>query len=171
MGALVGKPPVAAEKDADPPRSVLPIPDLPFQGKIGRTTKESTPDFPKGIEAPKGAPNVLLFMTDDVGFGASSTFGGPISTPTFDKLAKSGLRYNQFHTTALCSPTRAALITGCNHHTCATGVVMEMGTGYPGYNSLMSKSCGTIAEPTPAHSSGHGTRRRAISKYRPEASS
>ncbi len=131
---------------SEAPGSVLPRPDQPFQGKIGRTAKDSTPDFPKAIAAPKGAPNVLLIMTDDVGWGASSTFGGPIPTPTYDKLAKAGLRYNTFHTTALCSPTRAALITGRNHHTCATGVIMEMGTGYPGYNSLMPKSCGTVAE-------------------------
>jgi hypothetical protein len=90
----------------------LPRPEQPFNGKIGRTAKDSTPDFPKGIEAPKGAPNVLLIMTDDVGFGASSTFGGPIQTPNFQRLADSGLRYNMFHTTALCSPTRAAL-AGC----------------------------------------------------------
>ncbi len=116
-----------------------------FQGQIRRNAKESTPDFPKEVKAPPGAPNVLLIMTDDVGFGASSTFGGPIPTPTLDRLARSGLRYNQFHTTALCSPTRAALLTGRNHHTCATGVIMEIGTGYPGYNSLMPKSCGTVA--------------------------
>ncbi len=85
-------------------------------------------------------------MTDDVGFGASSTFGGPVPTPTLDRLAHSGLRYNQFHTTAMCSPTRAALLTGRNHHTCATGVIMEFGTGYPGYNTLIPKSCGTVAE-------------------------
>ena len=91
-------------------------------------------------------PNVLLILTDDVGFGASSTFGGPVPTPTFDRLARNGLRYNQFHTTALCSPTRAALITGRNHHSCATGVIMELGTGFPGYNTLMPKSCGTFAE-------------------------
>src|SRR5258708_29275419 len=135
----------ATEPVANPPGNVLPIPEQPFQGKIGRTAKDSTPDFPKPLTAPKGAPNVLLIMTDDVGWGASSTFGGPIPTPTYDKLAKSGLRYNTFHTTALCSPTRAALITGRNHHTCATGVITEIGTGYPGYNSLMSKSCGTVA--------------------------
>jgi arylsulfatase len=127
-------------------QDVLPRPDQPFKGKIGRTAAESTPDFPKPIHAPKGAPNVLLILTDDVGWGASSTFGGPIPTPTFDKLAKAGLRYNTFHTTAICSPTRAALITGRNHHTCSTGVITEMGTGYPGYNSLMSKKCGTVAE-------------------------
>jgi len=89
---------------------------------------------------------VLLILTDDVGFGASSTFGGPIPTPTMDRLAQSGLRYNQFHTTALCSSTRAALITGRNHHTAATGNIMEFGTGYPGYNTLMSRSVGTIAQ-------------------------
>jgi arylsulfatase A-like enzyme len=127
-------------------QDVLPRPDPPFKGKIDRTAAESTPDFPKPISAPKGAPNVLLIMTDDVGFGASSTFGGAIPTPTFDELAKAGLRYNTFHTTALCSPTRSSLITGRNHHTNATGVVMEMGTGFPGYNSLMPKSSGTVGE-------------------------
>jgi arylsulfatase A-like enzyme len=127
-------------------QEVLPRPQQPFKGKIGRTAKESTPDFPKSITAPKGAPNVLLILTDDVGFGASSTFGGPIPTPTFDQLAKVGLRYNTFHTTALCSPTRSALITGRNHHTNATGVITEMGTGFPGYNSLMPKSSGTVGE-------------------------
>ena len=125
---------------------VLPKPEQPFNGKIGRTAKESTPDFPKPLEAPKGAPNVLLILTDDVGWGASSTFGGPIPTPTYDKLAAAGLRYNMFHTTALCSPSRAALITGRNHHTCSTGVITEFGTGYPGYNTIMSKSCGPVAE-------------------------
>ena len=127
-------------------QEVLPHPQPAFKGKIGRTAAKSTPDFPKAIEAPKGAPNVLLILTDDVGYGASSTFGGPISTPTFDALAKDGLRYNMFHTTALCSPSRAALITGRNHHTCATGVITEFGTGYPGYNTLMPKSCGTVGE-------------------------
>jgi len=127
-------------------QEVLPRSEPPFKGQVGRTVRDSKPDFPKEVTAPKGAPNILLIMTDDVGFGASSPFGGPIATPTLDRLAASGLRYNQFHTTALCSPTRAALITGRNHHSNATGVIMEMGTGYPGYHSLMSKSSGTIAE-------------------------
>lgn len=135
---LVASPAVAQD--------VLPRPEQPFRGTIGRTAADSTPDFPQPLAAPTGAPNVLLIMTDDVGWGASSTFGGPIPTPTFDMLAKRGLRYNQFHTTALCSPTRAALLTGRNHHTCSTGVITEMATGYPGYHSLMSKSCGTIGE-------------------------
>jgi arylsulfatase len=124
--------------------TVLPQPDPPFRGHIGRTAKDSTPDFPKGIEAPKGAPNVLLIMTDDVGFGASSTFGGPVDTPHYQRLADSGLRYNVFHTTALCSPTRAALITGRNHHSVASGVITEMATGYPGYNSVVPKSAGSV---------------------------
>jgi arylsulfatase len=128
------------------PLDFLPRPEAPFKGEVGRTAAESKPDFPKEVKAPKGAPNVLLIMTDDVGFGAASTFGGPIPTPTMDKLAKRGLKYNRFHTTALCSPTRAALITGRNHHSCSTGVIMEQATGFPGYNSLMSRSCGTIAE-------------------------
>ena len=84
-----------------PTQEVLPKPEPPFRGTIGRTVRGSRPDFPKDVEAPKGAPNVLLILTDDVGFGASSTFGGPIQTPTFQKLANEGLRYNMFHTTAL----------------------------------------------------------------------
>jgi arylsulfatase len=125
---------------------VLPKPEAPFRGKIGRTVKDSIPDFPKGVEAPKGAPNILLILTDDVGFGASSTFGGPIQTPTLQQLADQGLRYNMFHTTALCSPTRAALITGRNHHSCASGSITEFATGYPGYNSVVPKSCGSVGE-------------------------
>src|SRR5215475_13895471 len=124
--------------------AVLPKSEPPFQGKIGRTVKESTPDFPKGLEAPTGAPNVLLILTDDVGFGASSTFGGPIETPNFQRIADAGLRYNTFHTTALCSPTRAALISGRNHHSAASGVITEFATGFPGYNSLIPKSAGSV---------------------------
>jgi len=138
QGAVCGLPAGAQE--------VLPRPDPAFQGKIGRIAKESVKDFPKTVEAPKGAPNILVILTDDVGFGASSTFGGPIPTVTMDRLAKAGLRYTQFHTTALCSPTRAALLSGRNHHSANTGVIMELATGFPGYNSLMSKSNGTFAE-------------------------
>jgi len=122
----------------------LPKPDAPFNGKIGRTVKDSKPDFPKGVEAPAGAPNILLILTDDVGFGATSVFGGPIQTPNFQRVADRGLRYNCWHTTALCSPTRAALITGRNHHTVASGVITEFATGYPGYSSLVPKSCGAV---------------------------
>lgn len=127
-------------------QEVLPQPEQSFKGHIGRTAKDSTTDFPKEVQAPKGAPNILLILTDDVGFAATSPFGGPIPTTTFERLANAGLRYTQFHTTALCSPTRAALLTGRNHHSCATGVIMELGTGYPGYNTLMPRSCGTFAE-------------------------
>ena len=127
-------------------QSVLPRPDPDFNGKIGLTVATSTPDYPRQVEAPKGAPNVLLILTDDVGYAASSPFGGPIATPTFAALAKDGLRYNQFHTTAMCSPSRSALITGRNHHTNGTGIIMELSTGYPGYNSMMSKANGSIAE-------------------------
>ena len=127
-------------------KEVLPKPEPPFKGKIGRTAKDSTPDFPKGLKAPEGAPNILLILTDDVGFGATSTFGGPIQMPNFQRLADTGLRYNTFHTTALCSPTRAALITGRNHHTNASGVITEMATGYPGYNSLIPRSSGSVGQ-------------------------
>jgi arylsulfatase A-like enzyme len=127
-------------------QEALPRPAPPFKGHIGLTRKDSTPDFPSEVKAPKGAPNILLILTDDVGFGASSTFGGPIPTPTMDRLAAQGLRYTQFHTTALCSPTRAALLSGRNHHANATGVIMELATGFPGYNSLMPKTNGTFAE-------------------------
>jgi len=127
-------------------QDVLPRPEQPFKGHIGRTVEESTKDFPAEVTAPKGAPNVLLILTDDVGFGASSTFGGPIPTPTMDRLANEGLRYTEFHTTALCSPTRASLLTGRNSHSAATGIIMEGGTGFPGYNTLMPKSVGTFAE-------------------------
>jgi arylsulfatase len=127
-------------------QEVLPRPEQPFGGRIGLTSQDSVKDFPKEVEAPKGAPNILVILTDDVGFGASSTFGGPVPTATMDRLAKAGLRFNNFHTTALCSPTRAALLSGRNHHSANTGVIMEAGTGFPGYNTLMSKSCGTFAE-------------------------
>src|SRR3974377_2036538 len=100
-----------------PQGSVLPYPEQPFSGKIERLVTNSVPDFPKAVEPPKGAPNVLLILTDDVGFGASSTFGGSFPTPTFDRGKKAGLQYTTFHTTALCSPSRAALISGRNHHT------------------------------------------------------
>lgn len=130
-----------------PDRTVLPIQPSTFTGKIGPILKESDPaPWPQVVQAPEGAPNVLLILTDDVGFGASSTFGGPIPTPTFDRLAARGLKYNRFHTTALCSPSRAALITGRNHHTASTGIIMELSTPYPGYHSLMSKSVGTVGE-------------------------
>jgi len=117
----------AAVKAGPPQMSVLPYPDPEFKGVIGRTTQDSKPDFPQPVSAPEGAPNVLLILTDDVGFGASSAFGGPVPTPTLEALAANGLRYNEFNTTALCSPTRAALITGRDQHTVHTGIIMERG--------------------------------------------
>jgi arylsulfatase len=127
-------------------QQTLPRPDPTFKGTIGRTAKDSVPDFPKGVDPPEDAPNILLIMTDDAGYGTSSAFGGPIAMPTMDRLAKAGLRFTNFHTTALCSPTRAALITGRNHHSVQTGVIAEFATGYPGYNSLMEKNNGTLAD-------------------------
>ena len=118
--------------------SVLPRPDFHFRGEVGRTYLESDPaQFPKPVQPPKGAPNVLLILIDDCGFGQFSTFGGGIPSPTMDRLAAEGLRYNHFHTTALCSPTRAALITGRNHHSAAFAGITEMATGYDGYTCIL----------------------------------
>lgn len=125
---------------------VLPPPELPFGGVINLNAADSKPWWPPRIVPPKGAPNILLIMTDDVGFGAPSTFGGVIPTPALDRIANEGLRYTQFHSTALCSPTRAALITGRNHHSAGFGVVSEQSTGYPGYNSYIGKDVATIGE-------------------------
>ena len=127
-------------------QEVIPNPPPLFKGQIGLSVKDSTSDFPQPVQAPKGAPNVVLILLDDVGFGASSTFGGPINTPTLDRLARNGLRYTQFHTTALSSPTRAALLTGRNHHSAHTGTVTEIGTGFPGYDTLMGRDTATVAE-------------------------
>src|SRR5438445_6939403 len=113
----------------------LPPPDPKFGGVIKDSVKDSTPYWPPRVVAPKGAPNILLIMTDDQGYGISSTFGGVIPTPSMDRIAKAGLRYTQFHSTALCSPTRAALITGRNHHSVGSGVVGEVATGCPGSDS------------------------------------
>jgi len=124
----------------------LPAPDPDFGGVIKEKASESTPWWPPRIVPPKGAPNILLIMTDDEGFGAPSTFGGVIETPALDRIAKNGLRYTQFHTTSLCSPTRAALITGRNHHVAGFGVVGEAATGFPGYDSIIRQDTGTIGE-------------------------
>jgi Sulfatase len=111
-------------------RNHLPEPEWNFpNAKIGMYATESTPDFPPTKKAREGAPNVLLVLLDDVGFGWPSVCGGLVRMPTAERLAKNGLFYNQFHTTALCSPTRAAMLTGRNHHTVATGVIQEMATG------------------------------------------
>jgi len=128
-------------------QEVLPRPESQGSGFVGRIPADSgRPQWPKNAEAPKGAPNILLILTDDVGYGASSTFGGPIPTPTFDALAKAGLRYNEFHTTAMCSPTRAALLTGRNHHDVGSGHVTETANAFDGYTSVIPRSAATIAE-------------------------
>jgi arylsulfatase A-like enzyme len=122
----------------------LPAPDPKFGGLIKNTAKDSKPWWPPQVVPPKGAPNVLLIMTDDAGYGVPSTFGGVIPTPALDRVAKMGLRYTQFHSTALCSPTRAALITGRNHHSVGFGVISEQATGYPGYDSIITKDKATV---------------------------
>ncbi|MBB3392898.1 arylsulfatase [Rhizobium sp. BK275] len=124
----------------------LPNPPQAFKGDIQTNAAQSTPSWPALIVPPKGAPNILLIMTDDVGFSAPSTFGGVIPTPALDRIANEGLRYTRMHTTALCSPTRAALLTGRNHHSVATGVVVDQATGYPGYDSVIPRDAVAIGE-------------------------
>jgi arylsulfatase len=124
----------------------LPPPDPRFGGVIKDTATDSKPWWPPTIVPAKGAPNILLIMTDDQGYGVCSTFGGVIPTPALDRIAKAGLRYTQFHSTALCSPTRAALITGRNHHSSGFGVIAEQATGYPGYDSIITKDKATVGE-------------------------
>jgi arylsulfatase len=123
---------------------VLPPPAQKFGGEIELNAAQSKPYWPMRVVPPKGAPNILLILTDDVGFAAPSTFGGVIPTPALDRIAADGLRYTNFHTTSLCSPTRAALITGRNHHSVGFGVVSEAASGYPGYNSVIGKDNATI---------------------------
>jgi arylsulfatase len=143
---------LAQEKKADPPASggtplALPRPDFRYQGSVGRTILDSDkPQFPQPVQPPQGAPNVVLILLDDTGFGQYSTFGGGIPSPTIQNLADEGLRYTRFHTTALCSPTRAALITGRNHHTTSFGTISEAATGYDGYACVLPRSCGTVGE-------------------------
>lgn len=122
----------------------LPAPPQPFRGKIELNAVQSKAAWPMRVVPPKDAPNILLIMTDDCGFGAPSTFGGVIPTPALDRIAKSGLRYTNFHSTSLCSPTRAALITGRNHHSVGFGVISEAASGFPGYNSVIGKESATI---------------------------
>jgi arylsulfatase A-like enzyme len=125
---------------------VLPHPAIPFGGEINLNATQSKPWWPPRVAPPAGAPNILLIMTDDVGFGAPSTFGGVIPTPNLDRIANAGLRYTNFHSTALCSPTRAAIITGRNHHSVGFGVISEQSTGFPGYDSYIPKDSATIGE-------------------------
>ena len=129
------------------PQGTLPLPDSAPRQDFGRTPHaQDQPQWPPLPRAPAGAPNILVILTDDIGFGASSTFGGPIPCPTLDRLAAQGLRYTEFHTTAMCSPTRAALLTGRNPHDVGSGRVTEASTAYDGYTSIIPKSAATIAE-------------------------
>lgn len=127
-------------------QSSLPKADPPFTGRIDIDARKSQPVWPPQVSAPKTAPNIVLIVVDDVGFSTTSTFGGPIDTPNFSKLAATGLRYNNFHVNALCSPTRAALLSGRNAHQIGFGTVAELGAGYPGYNTLWPKSAASVAE-------------------------
>jgi arylsulfatase len=124
--------------------SQLPPPPQQFRGTIEREATKSKPYWPARVVPPQGAPNVLLIITDDSGYGVPSTFGGAIPTPALDRIAANGLRYTNFHSTALCSPTRAALITGRNHHSVGYGVIAEQATGYPGYDSVITRDKATI---------------------------
>jgi arylsulfatase A-like enzyme len=129
-------------------RDQLPIPDRPYEGTLPFDAKEPDATFPpiEPLRPPAGAPNVLIVLLDDVGFAASSAFGGPCATPTAERLASKGLKFNRFHTTALCSPTRAALLSGRNHHTVGMGGITELATSAPGYSSIRPNTCAPLAE-------------------------
>jgi len=133
---------------SDPSRDVLPIPDRPYEGELPLDAKDPEATFPpiEPLRPPAGAPNVLVILLDDVGFAASSAFGGPCATPTAERLAANGLKYNRFHTTALCAPTRAALLSGRNHHTVGMGVITELATSAPGYDSIRPNTCAPLAQ-------------------------
>jgi arylsulfatase len=134
--------------DDKPGREVLPIPDQAYDGPVTYDAKDAESHFPPitPIRPPAGAPNVLIVMLDDVGFGASSAFGGPCRTPTAERLAGGGLKFNRFHTTALCSPTRAALLTGRNHHAVGMGGITEIATSAPGYTSIIPNTAAPLAQ-------------------------
>src|SRR5262245_39853646 len=129
-------------------RDILPIPDAAHVGLTTYDAKDPNTKYPpiEPLRPPAGAPNVLIVLIDDVGFGASSAFGGPCATPTAERLARGGLKYTRFHTTALCSPTRAAMLTGRNHHSIGMGAITEMATSAPGNNSVRPKNKAPLAE-------------------------
>src|SRR5262244_3869360 len=129
-------------------RSHLPIPTPERTGLITYDARDPDTKFPpiEQLRPPKGAPNVLIVLIDDAGFGSSSAFGGPCQAPNAEKLAAGGLKYNRFHTTALCSPTRAAMLSGRNHHAVGMGGITEIATSAPGYNSLRPNTCAPLAE-------------------------
>jgi arylsulfatase A-like enzyme len=129
-------------------RTILPIPDMAYAGLVTYDAKDPEAGFPPivALRPPAGAPNVLVILIDDCGFGAASAFGGPVPTPNLDRLASGGVKYTRFHTTALCSPTRAALLSGRNHHTVGMGGITEIATSAPGYSSLRPNTCAPLAE-------------------------
>jgi arylsulfatase A-like enzyme len=130
------------------PRVILPIPDQSYPGLVTYDAKDPATSFPpfRPMRPPAGAPNVLVVLLDDVGFGASSAFGGPINMPTAERLAAGGLRYTRFHTTSLCAPTRAALLAGRNHHTVGMATITETATAAPGYNGVRPNTCSPLPE-------------------------
>ena len=132
----------------DLPRTALPMPDRPRPGLTTYDARDPETSFAPitPLRPPAGAPNVLVILLDDVGFGASSVFGGPVDTPVAQRLADGGLRYTRFHTTALCSPTRQALLTGRNHHSVGMGAITELATAAPGYNTIRPNTKATLAE-------------------------
>ena len=148
---LVGaEPSHASSKDVSThaiDRSVLPMPNTVHPDLVVYDAKSPDAVFPAipQVRPPEGSPNVLIVLLDDVGFGASSAFGGPCQMPTLDRLAASGLKYNRFHTTALCSPTRQALLTGRNHHSAGMAAITELATGAPGYSSVLPNSMAPLA--------------------------
>ena len=148
-------------------RMRLPIRRAVFAGVTNRTLVGSQPDWNLigHPEAPDGAPNVLLVLIDDAGFGSPSTFGGPIETPSLTRMADGGLKYNRFHVTALCSPTRAALLTGRNHHAVGFGQIGELSTGYPGYSALVPRDC----TPFPRILAGERVRDRGVRQVASDA--
>lgn len=147
-GRLVRSRPRAIRLEAFVDRHILPIPDKHFVGATTYDAKDPDTKFPpiEPLRPPQNAPNVLIVLLDDVGFGASSAFGGPVRMPTAERLANNGLKYNRFHTTALCSPTRQALLTGRNHHSVGMGGITEIATSAPGYSSIRPKSAAPLAE-------------------------
>ena len=137
-------------------REILPMPDVPPAGLTTYDAKDPDTAYPPitPLRPPAGAPNVLIVLIDDVGFGASSAFGGPCRTPNFERLAAGGLKYRRFHTTALCSPTRSALLTGRNHHSVGMGNIAELATSAPGNNSMWPNTAATAVEiASPGHTS------------------
>lgn len=133
-------------KDNTSDESELPITDETFKGKIGKTYETSEEYYAEPVKPPAGAPNVVIILLDDVGFGHTSTFGGPANTPNIQSLAEEGLTYTRFHTTGICSPTRSALLTGRNHHQVGFGTISELASGYPGYNTEWGRENASIAE-------------------------